>query len=83
MNDVYLDIEKYRRIAADLRQMAADISINRSSMTALMGFVGDAWQGTAADAFIEASEWSLKEIDRLRFDIEELASIIETAIRSN
>lgn len=80
MNDIYLKIEKYRYAAAELRRMADDLGDSRLSMTGLMGFIGDAWQGTAADVFLESSEWTVKDIERLRFDLEDLAANIDTEI---
>jgi len=79
MSDIYIDREKYRSAAAALRQMAADLDDSRRSMAANMGFVGDAWQGAASDAFLESNEWTLKDIERLRFDMENFASDLDAA----
>jgi len=80
MSDIYMDIEKYRSTVAALRRISANLGDNRANMTYLMGFVGDVWQGAASDAFLEANEWTVKDIERLRFDIEDLATNIETTI---
>jgi len=79
MRDIFVDIENYRHAAAVLRRMSANLDDNRSNMAAIMGFVGDVWQGTASDAFIESNEWIVKDIDRLRLDIEDLAANLESA----
>ena len=78
MDEIYIDVEKYRSIAARLRQLAADLDSARSNMSAIMGFVGDAWQGGAADAFLETSDWTAKDIERLRFEMEDLAADLDT-----
>jgi len=79
MSDIYMDIEQYRHAVAKLRQMLVDLDDSHIRMTSLMGFVGDAWQSAASDAFLEVNEWTVKDIEQLRFNIESLASDIEVA----
>ena len=80
MGEIYIDCEKYRQASRTLRRLADDLGNSRASLSAIVGFVGDVWQGAAADAFLEANEWTAKDIERLRLDLEELAADINTAV---
>ena len=74
---MYIDAEKYRSMAVRLRQLAADLGTVRVNMSAIMGFVGDAWQSGASDAFLETSDWTAKDIERLRAEMEDLAADLD------
>ena len=75
--DEYINIEKYRSISARLRQLEAELDSARTTMSSIMGFVADAWQSNAGDAFLETSDWTAKDIERLRFEMEELAAELD------
>ena len=82
MSEIYFDCEKHRQASQTLKRLANDFGASRSSLSSAVGFVGDAWQGAAADAFIEANEWTAKDIERLRLDLEELAKDIDEAVNT-
>ena len=80
MSESFINIEKYRATANRLHNLAAELGNLRESKGNLLGFVGDVWQGEAADTFLEAKSWTTKDIERLRFDMEDLAADIEAKI---
>ena len=80
MSENLVNIEKCRAAANKLHSLAAELGNLRENTGNLLGFVGDVWQGEAADAFLEAKGWTAKDIERLRFDMEDLAADIEAKI---
>ena len=80
MEENYVSIEKYRAAANKLHNLAAELGSLREDIETALGFVGDVWQGEAADAFMEAKGWTAKDIERLRFDMEDLAADIEAKV---
>jgi WXG100 family type VII secretion target len=80
MSEIYIDCEKHKRVSSTLRRLADDLGSSRTNLSAAAGFVGDAWQGAASDAFLEANEWTAKDIDRLRLEMEDLADDIDAAV---
>ena len=83
MGEIYMDIEKFRNAAEKLRKISIDLGNVEKSMAAIMGSIGDFWQGFASDAFLEVNNWTIKEMESLRFDMEDLVSDIEKAIIIN
>ena len=80
MGKKFIDIEKYRMTATKLHNLATELGGLRADIDSALGFVGDAWQGEASDAFMEAKGWTVKDIERLRFDMEDLAADIEAKV---
>jgi WXG100 family type VII secretion target len=80
MSEIYIDCEKHRQASQALKRLANDLGDSRASLSSAAGFVGDAWQGAAADAFLENNEWAAKDMGRLRLDLEELAADIDAAV---
>lgn len=80
MSDILIDYEKQRVAIARLRKLSEELSAAQASLTAIWGQVGGAWQGIASDAFLETGEWTAKDLQRLRFEMEDLARDIETAL---
>jgi len=74
------EMEKIFHAIAMLRKLSGDIRSARSSLSAILGQVGDAWQGAASDAFLETNEWTVKDMECLRFEMEDLAGQIEAAL---
>lgn len=80
MDEIYIDCEKHKQVSRTLRRLANDLSSSRTNLLSIAGFVGDAWQGAASDAFLEADEWAAKDMERLRLEIEELADDIDRTV---
>ena len=79
MNNPIAEIENLRQSASNLRRMSIEISEGRTGLTSIMGQIGDVWQGTAADAFLESNEWVVKDMDKLRFRLDDLAAAMDRA----
>ena len=80
MNENYVEAEVCRRAIETLHKLAADIGPIRTSLMSVLGAIGDVWQGAAADAFLETSEWTVKDMDKMRTEIENLAKEIAATL---
>ncbi|MDR2355900.1 MAG: WXG100 family type VII secretion target [Clostridiales Family XIII bacterium] len=79
MAEIYIDCERYRNAARLLRELSGETEAARTRLISAAGFVGDAWQGASAGAFLETNEWTAKDLERLRVETEDLASDIDAA----
>lgn len=82
MNEEQLlrSIEAYRAAAHKLRQLSGGLPVIRSGFTGALSALADTWQGPAADAYFEANDWLLKDLEALRLEMESLARDIEAEI---
>ncbi len=80
MAEIYIDCEKHKQASYALRRLASDLCATRDGLASVLGFVGDAWQGGASDAFLDANEWTTKEMERLRLELEDLANDIDARV---
>ena len=78
--DTPMDKESMLRLIGTLRKLSGDVSSARTSLSAVLGQVGDAWQGPASAVFLETNTWTVKDMERLRFEMEDLAGEIEAAL---